>query len=119
MNYPMGEHVTGTLIYGGDGSVAVHLTQPNRGSFASADPLGGSEAEKAKAFGTTFFYFGTATVLPGRVLHRIETCSFPNWGGTVQERYAELKDGSLLLSTAEVDVGGRRGRLVLEWTPKR
>lgn len=114
--YPMGPHPVGKLSYGGDGGMSVYLgTGANREHFRSQDPLGGSVDEKSRAFSEVFFYVGGWRYRNGLMLHDIETCSFPNWSGGTQIRYATFSEGLLTLTTPPIPVAGALGVQKLIW----
>jgi hypothetical protein len=87
-------------LYGADGYMAVSIMQRGRRPFAGADILRRTTAEAAEATRTYLSYCGTYEVLPGRVLHHVQVSLFPNWTGTIQERFYQLDGNRLELSTA-------------------
>jgi len=109
--HPFGPDATGHLLYGADGHMSAALAAPGRVPFASGDPLGGTDAERAAAAATYLAYGGTWSVEGGRVVHRVRTSLYPNWVGTEQVRRARLEGEELVLSTPV----GRAGEAVLRW----
>lgn len=102
-NYPMGNDVQGMLVYSSNGSMSVHLQLPGQTPFQSDSPLKGSEQELAEAAKRCLAYSGSFTVEEeGRtssIQHDIINCSFPNWQGTKQRRFASIEsiDGETVL----------------------
>jgi 3-hydroxybutyryl-CoA dehydrogenase len=114
--HPMGDRPLGKLTYGSDGSMSVYLgASAPREHFRTQDPLGGSVEEKSRAFSEVFFYMGGWRYRNGLMLHDIEVCSFPNWSGETQIRYATFADGLLTLTTPPLPVAGAVGVQKLIW----
>lgn len=116
VRYPYGERATGYLLYGDDGYMAVSIMNAARIPFAGADIRRRTRSEAAHATQTYLSYSGRYEVLDDRVLHRVEVSLFPNWCGTVQERFYCLDGDRLELSTAPLqpDVEMPRAHLVWE-----
>jgi hypothetical protein len=92
----------------------------NRQRFESQDPLGATDDEKTRTYTEFFSYFGEFSICNGRILHKIDACSFPNWAGSVQIRYASLDpEGRLILTTPPLLVKGETGVQKLVWERKR
>lgn len=113
--YPMGEDARGFIHYGADGRMSVLIAAADRASFAVDDLLGGTDGERAAAFGSFVAYAGTFTVGEGAVTHQLDISLFPNWVGTQQERFATLEGDRLVLSTAPILTAGAWRRSELEW----
>lgn len=117
VTYPYGGDAAGFLTYTADGYMFVVLTKASRSPFASADVSGGSAAEKVAAMESYFSYCGRYELqsLPGtaeiKTIHHILACSFPNWTGTDQVRFAEISLGyqgdRLLLRTQPIFENGK------------
>jgi hypothetical protein len=95
--YPYGEKLYGILIYTPDGYMSALLMDPDRDKFASDDPLAGTMEELKRAYKKFDAYCGTYTVdeKKGCIIHHVQGAKFPNWVGTDQVRYFELKDDKL------------------------
>ncbi|AVA24687.1 lipocalin-like domain-containing protein [Rhizobium sp. NXC24] len=106
VSYPLGEEASGLLVYTSSGTMMVQMTAANRPAFETSDPLGGSAEERAAAYSTCLAYFGSYRVGDGKVTHRIEGSSFPNWAETEQVRPYELKGDELILRTPPSESGG-------------
>lgn len=117
--YPYGEDARGYILYGADGYMAVSIMSACRRPFAGSDILRRTTEEAAEATRTYLSYSGTFEVLPDRVIHHVELSLFPNWSGTVQERYYLLRGDELQLSTAPLlpETARPRAHLVWERTP--
>ncbi len=116
--HPLGEKAFGFIAYHPIGFMSVNISAPNRVRLATDDPFGGDP--KLLAFDAKGYlsYCGPFSVVSeNEVIHRLKLCSFENWVGTDQHRYAQLdlnKD-TLTLSTAPVVTQGRKGRNRLIW----
>lgn len=100
--YPYGEHATGYILYGADGYMAVSIMSAGRTLFGGSDILRRTTEEAAAATRTYLSYSGRYEVLPDRVRHHVEVALFPNWSGSVQERFYRLDGDRLELSTAPI-----------------
>jgi hypothetical protein len=112
---PLGDHAHGLLIYTADGSMAVQITAADRKPLASADPLGGSEPQRATAYSTCLAYCGRYEVCGETVVHTVEVSLFPDWAGAQQVRLFELAGDHLTLRTPPIDVGGATVAAELRW----
>jgi hypothetical protein len=103
---PLGADPLGILIYQPDGSLVVQIAARDRPPIEydplGGTPLGGDDAKRAAAYGTSLAYYGRYEARGDTVAHTIELCSLPNWTGTEQVRFAELADGQLTLSTGPI-----------------
>lgn len=113
--FPYGEDATGYILYGHDGYMAVAIMSSGRTPFAGSDILRRTTPEAAEATRTYLSYSGRYEVLEDRVLHHVEVALFPNWSGTVQERYFRLDGDMLELSTAPLLLERPQPRAYLVW----
>ena len=95
--------------------MSVAFMKEGRTEFASGDIRGGSIDEKIEAFNGYISYSGRFEVMGDTVTHVIEVSLFPNWIGERQERFYELKDNQLTLSTPLQLVGGMKLSSHLVW----
>jgi len=114
-NFPFGADARGLLVYTSTGRMSVFLSQSNRKRFAGAEAKAGSPEEKVAAFDSCFAYSGTFEVADGRVIHRLEHCTFPNWIGTEQVRFTRLDGDRLILETPPLPTGERPAVSRLIW----
>jgi Lipocalin-like domain len=115
---PLGEKPVGYIFYNRDGYMSVEISAAHRAPYHDPDPFGGTPEERSQAISTYLSYSGPFEVLPDQntVIHHIEVCSYPNWIGDAQVRFAK-RDGDLLtLSTEPTVFQGveRTGELVWE-----
>ena len=98
--YPYGKNLFGILIYTSNGYMSALLMDPDRQRFASDDLKTGTYEEIKQAYERFDAYCGTYTVDEEKstVTHHVEGAKFPNWVGTDQARYFELKGGKLYIS---------------------
>ncbi len=115
--YPFGKKVKGLLIYTKGGYMSGKLMPCERTRFAAADPHKGTAAEVKEAFEGFIGYYGKYEIDCGKniVKHYIEGSMFPNWEGQVQERFFELSDNLLTLSTPPMAYGNENAIGVLVW----
>ena len=114
-NFPFGADARGLLIYTSTGRMSVFLSQSNRKRFAGAEAKAGSPEEKVAAFDSCFAYSGIFEVADGRVIHRLDHCTFPNWVGTEQVRFMRLDGDRLILETPPLPTGERPAVSRLIW----
>ena len=97
--------------------MAVVMARPERRRFASPDPLGGMSDEVREAFEGMEAYAGTYEINRGErtVKHHVAIHRFPNWEGSVQERYFSIVDDELTLRTPSMSLRGGTLTLVLVW----
>ena len=62
VQYPLGENVSGLLVYDGGGNMSAHVMRNDRPFFAAKDPARGTDAELRAAFEDYGSYFGTYTI---------------------------------------------------------
>ncbi|MYA59288.1 MAG: lipocalin-like domain-containing protein [Chloroflexi bacterium] len=113
VSYPLGEDASGYIMYTPDGYMSVLIMAAGRPNFESDDILGGTDEEKLEAARTFLSYGGRYEFLGDRVVHKIETASYPNRVGTEQTRFIQFKGDELLLTTPPMVIHGtsRSGRL--------
>lgn len=111
--YPYGERLFGMLIYTAGGHMSALLMNPDRKNFASDDLKAGTAEEIKQAYEKFDAYCGTYTIdeEKGTVTHHVEGAKFPNWVGTDQVRYFELK-GDRLQIKATIKIEGENWHIV-------
>lgn len=97
--YPMGEDASGFLLYTPDGYMSAALGRGGRAAFTTGEHLTAAAEEKIRAWDSYFSYCGTFTVDGDRVIHRVQSSSYPNWVGQVQERTVRFEGDHLHLLT--------------------
>ena len=114
---PVGEAPIGYIFYNHDGYMSVEIMAAHRAPYHIADPFGGTPEERAEAISTYLSYSGPFEVLADRdtVIHHIEVCSFPNWIGNAQVRFADLDGDLLTLSTKPMTFQGVERTAHLVW----
>src|SRR5438445_9528805 len=101
LQYPLGQDVSGLLVYDPAGNMSAHVMRNERPLFAANDPECGTDAEVRAAFEGHGSYFGTYTIdLAGQtVTHHVRGASYPNWIGSDWSRHSKLDGFRVLLST--------------------
>ena len=115
--YPYGKKPFGILIYTPTGYISALLMNPDRDKFASNDLKAGTTEEIKRAYENFDAYCGTYTVdeNKGTVTHHVKGAKFPNWVGTDQVRYFELKNDKLQIkATLEIEGKNWHGVAVLK-----
>lgn len=114
---PLGEKPLGYIFYNHDGYMSVEIMAEHRAPYHDADVFGGTPAERSDAISTYLSYSGPFEVIPEQdtVIHHIEVCSYPNWIGNAQVRYAKLDRDVLVLSTKPMIFQGVERRAELVW----
>ena len=114
---PYGNAPQGILIYDSHGNMAAQLAQGLRQAFATADRKAGSDAQTRAAFESYQAYYGRYQVDESErvVIHTVTQALLPNWAGTEQRRYYTFEDGTLILRTPPMTVGGQRISGTLTW----
>ena len=115
---PMGTDVEGLLVYSSDGTMMVLIGSAGRAAFAAADLLQATPEERSRAIETFIAYGGSYDVSADTVRHHVAMSLFPNWVGSVQQRYVAFDEGGdvLTLTSDPILVRGseRSQRLVWE-----
>lgn len=116
-SHPFGESPQGVLIYTDTGNMSAQLMRNDRPMFEGGDQLNGSAEEMEENFKSCISYFGTYEIHAdgGFVVHHVEKSLFPNWEGTAQKRFYELKGDQLRISTPPLTWGGTERVGVLVW----
>ncbi len=97
--YPMGEDATGFLLYTPDNYMSAFLSRGQRPAFTTGEQLTATAEEKIRGWDSYFSYCGSFSVEGDRVIHRVETCQYPNWVGQVQDRTLRFEGDRLHLLT--------------------
>jgi hypothetical protein len=117
VQYPMGENVSGLLIYDAGGNLSAHVTRNDRPFFGAEDPACATDAELRASFNDYGSYFGTYTIDRAKqtVTHHVRGAWYPNWIGHDQVRCFKFDDGRLVLSTPPMMWNGQSLEHVLTW----
>jgi hypothetical protein len=101
--YPLGERPVGYIFYNHDGYMSVEIMAQGRVPYQVPDVFGGTPRERSEAISTYISYAGPFELLADRdtVIHHIEVCSYPNWIGNAQVRFAKREGDLLVLSTTK------------------
>jgi Lipocalin-like domain len=117
LHHPLGELVSGLLVYDAGGNISVHVMRNGRPLFAVNDAACGTDSEVRAAFESYDSYFGTYTIDQARqtVTHHVRGASYPNWTGSDLRRHFKFDGSRLLLSTPPIVFGGQSLEYVLIW----
>ncbi|MFX1458869.1 MAG: lipocalin-like domain-containing protein [Promethearchaeota archaeon] len=97
----------GRLVYNDKGYISAQLMGLDRPIFKSRKQYKGTVEEIKKAFNECSSYYGTYEIdeKSRRVIHHIESSLFPNWEGTIQERFFTFFDDQLELMAQIPETG--------------
>jgi Lipocalin-like domain len=114
---PLGDSPVGYIFYNDDGYMSVEIMAADRPPYREPDAFGGTLEERSHAISTYLSYSGPFEVLTDRdvVIHHIEVCSYPNWVGNAQVRFARLDGDRLTLSTKPMTFQGVERSAELVW----
>ena len=119
---PYGPRPKGRLHASENGELLVSVLAEDQCRFASDDMQSSSLEEAATAFRNCVSYFGRFSFDAEQSVLRTEVqgALFPNWAGTVQQRFVEFHgpDG-LTLTTPPVPWQGEEQSAVLRWSRVR
>jgi Lipocalin-like domain len=113
----LGEKPVSYIFYNHDGYMSVEIMAAHRAPYRDPDAFGGTLEERSEAISTYLSYSGPFEVLPDQdtVIYHIEVCSYPNWIGNAQVRFAKLDGDLLILSTKPMTFQGVERRAELVW----
>jgi hypothetical protein len=98
--YPLGEDVTGYIIYTSDGYMSAQMMQPGRPHYKADGPSEGTDSESAQAARGYLAYSGPYRIENDSVIvHQAEVSLFPNWIGEPISRKVVLNGRHLELTT--------------------
>ncbi|MVZ61518.1 lipocalin-like domain-containing protein [Sphingobacterium humi] len=106
--FPMGQNPTGLLMYGADGHMSVQISNSNRPKFSSNDRYLAEEEEMLACI-KGFIAFSASYHIDNKnaiVKYHINTSSFPNWEGAIQERKVDFEGDILYLKSVEPILSG-------------
>jgi hypothetical protein len=121
VSYPFGEDATGYMRYTEDGYVFVSLMAANRFKFIEAPKsrLGDTQIRNVEeviaAFCTHFSCCAQYEIQGEKIVHHVNTSSFPDWVGLPQERFFKFENDKLSLSTTPAMIGGRQRIAHITW----
>ena len=117
VQYPLGENVSGLLVYDGIGNMSAHVMRNDLVPFAGKDPARATDSELRAAFDGYGSYFGTYTIDQANqtVTHHVRGAWYPNWIGHDQVRHFKFDGNRLLLTTPPMLWDGKSLEHVLTW----
>ena len=117
VTYQFGRQPLGRVMFDDDGRMSIHLINPNRRPFASADFLRPTPEELKEASDGYFGYFGSYTVDERAevVTFHVDGAAYPNYIGTAQRRLFVVEGDRLTLRTPPERAGGADITYVVAW----
>jgi hypothetical protein len=97
--------------------MSVEIMAEGRMRYQEPDAFGGTPQERSEAISTYLSYTGPFELLADRdtVIHHIEVCSYPNWIGNAQVRFAKREGDLLVFSTKPMTFQGVTRSAELVW----
>ena len=116
VGYPLGEKASGFIAYHPIGFMSVEISAPTRVRLPNDDPFEGDPELLALDAKRYLSYCGPFSIVSeNELIHHLKLCSFENWVGTDQHRYAQLNENTLTLSTPPQLLHGQKGISRLVW----
>jgi hypothetical protein len=115
--YPMGQDVSGCILYLPDGYMSANLMVPGRPAYTGGMAGTATQAELAASALGYFGYAGRYEVdEPAQaVRHAIEVALAPNLVGSTQLRHVRFDARRLILRGDPVQIGDRKAAHVITW----
>jgi hypothetical protein len=102
-----GPNPRGLLVFTADGRYSLILARTTLPKFTSNNRNTGTPSENQTIVAGSLAHFGKYTADDKKFTFQVETCTFPNWDGTTQERPYTVTSEELKYSTAAASGGGR------------
>ena len=101
--FPMGKSPKGILIYGADGFMSVQISSSERSIYSSNDRYIADDQEIISSIKGFIAFSGSYHInnQTAIVSYSIQTSSFPNWEGQIQERKVDFEGDILYLKSVE------------------
>jgi hypothetical protein len=115
--YPMGQDVSGFIMYAPDGYMSANLMVPGRPPYTGGMANTAAHEELAAAALGYFGYAGRYEVdeHARAVRHQIEVALAPNLAGSTQLRHLAFEGRRLVLRGDPVPIAGRLAAHVIAW----
>ncbi len=111
-----GKDPIGILTYDKNGHMNAQMGYSNRTNFQNQSLGEGTVDEITQAYKTYMAYYGRYFEKePGTVVHKVESCLFPNWKGKEEIRYANIQNGYLVITTPPTLVGNTEVTIKAVW----
>jgi hypothetical protein len=105
---PYGSAPKGLLIFDKDGTYAIQILKESRPRVTAGDKNKATPEENAALVQGNNSHFGTYAVDKNRktITFHVENAFYPNWEGTVQERFYSIADNELKYIVTQTTNGG-------------
>jgi hypothetical protein len=113
VNYPFGEDAIGYLIYTANSYMSVHIMSANRPMYVDSNSP--TPEEILAIADTCLTYCGKYEILADKIIHYPEVSTEPTMVGVAQERFFEIRDNTILLSTPPFEMNGVQTTSHLVW----
>ena len=115
--YPMGQDISGFIMYLSDGFMSANLMVPGRPPYTGGSANTATQAELAAGASGYFGYAGRFEVdeQTRLVRHHIEVALAPNLVGSTQLRHVKFEGRRLTLRGDPVQMGTRMAAHVIIW----
>ncbi|NLS01261.1 lipocalin-like domain-containing protein [Rhizobium sp. P38BS-XIX] len=109
-----GDGATGFIHYTATGRMMALITHGARERL-EGDRQSSPDWQKARAYTTSIAYAGRYSIEGDRVVHHVDTSTYPNWVGTQLTRQFRFEDDRVFLRTLPQMQNGIMAVLELEW----
>ena len=112
-----GPSPVGIISYDATGHMFVHVMKKDLPKCGTIDRRKCPEKQTRLAFDNSFAYWGRYEVRPSEkmVLHYVQGASWPDFVGISQERFIDVADNRLTITTPPRKIGGVENIGVLIW----
>ena len=112
----LGENPKGRLDLNVDGSYMIYTAAADFPKFASNDRFNGTPEDYKSVVYNSIAYIGKYSETDHTIIFNIESCTYPNWSGTIQKRnLVRAGDDTLQYSFAPPGPAAERGTVTLIW----
>ncbi len=113
--YLYGNNPKGYLLYDKNGYMSGMISKSDRIPISTGDIHLLSEDEKLSLTDGFYAYSGKYELLKDKILHKIEVSFIPNLVSTIEERYFEIVNNKMILSTPPVMIKGKEFTFYITW----
>lgn len=107
LSHPMGDDLSGRIIFTPEGYMSATIMSNGRPAFAANDLMGGTDDEKARATEVYMSYSAKFRQNGDRVFSTVDISLLPNWIGTTQERILSFREDNMVLTTVGIPLNGK------------
>ncbi len=113
--YLYGNNPKGYLLYDKNGYMSGMISKSDRTPISRGDIHLLPVDEKLSLTDGFYAYSGKYELLKDKILHKIEVSFIPNLVSTIEERYFEIVNNKMILSTPPVMIKGKEFTFYITW----